>query len=210
MMELLLILILLTDVALCSTGRLRVLVRTAAWQGFFLGLLALCKGFTFHAATLAAATIAVKAVIFPYILNRAIRKSGTLTEPLPYVSYNLSIVLCALMLGLCVLAADRLPSGQWRMAASIGFFTMFTGFFLIITRRTAFSQVIGYLALEGGIYAFGLSLWQEMQVEVEMGLLLDVFAAIFIMGIVIYRISSEFEHADTARLDFLNDSEEYD
>ncbi|HOX23249.1 MAG TPA: hypothetical protein PLL10_07275, partial [Elusimicrobiales bacterium] len=99
---------------------------------------------------------------------------------------------------------------EWRLGASAAFFTIFTGLFIIISRKTAFSQVIGYLALEGGIYAFGLSLSQEMQVEVEMGLLLDIFAAIFIMGIVIYRISSEFEHADMARLDLLNDSEEYD
>ena len=209
-MELLLILLLLTDIALCSTGRLRVLIRVAAWQGFLLGLLTFGKPFSFHTALLALVTIAIKAIIFPYILSRAVKKSGTLSEPKPYVGYNLSIVICAAMLGLCVLAADRMPPGQWQLGAATAFFTMFTGLFIIISRKTAFAQVIGYLSLEGGIYAFGLSLAQEMQVEVEMGLLLDVFAAIFIMGIVIYRISSEFDHADVARLDSLNDSEEYD
>jgi len=64
-------------------------------------------------------------------------------------------------------------------------------------------QTLGYLAMENGIYAFGLAFAVEEPLLVEMGVLLDVFVAVFVMGIAIYHISREFDHIDTDRLSAL-------
>ncbi|MFA5162527.1 MAG: hypothetical protein WC421_09795 [Elusimicrobiales bacterium] len=208
-MDFLIVSLMLSSVALCATGRIRSLVRIAVFQGLILGLLAVSRQFTAQTAALALATVAVKAVIFPYILMRAVEKAGAVLEPRPYVGYNPSIAVCMAMLGISAWIARKF-SPQAPLAAAGAFFTMFAGLFVIISRRTAFSQVIGYLALEGGIYSFGLSLSGDTPAAVELGLLLDLFAAVFIMGIMVYRISDEFDHADMEKISFLKDSGDYD
>ena len=59
--------------------------------------------------------------------------------------------------------------------------------------------------MENGIYAFGMAFAVEEPLLVEMGILLDVFVAVFVMGITIYHISREFDHIDTDRLSALKD-----
>jgi hydrogenase-4 component E len=76
---------------------------------------------------------------------------------------------------------------------------------LIVSRRKAVTQTLGYLAMENGIYAFGLAFAVEEPLLVEMGVLLDVFVAVFVMGIAIHHISREFDHIDTDRLSALKD-----
>ena len=84
-------------------------------------------------------------------------------------------------------------------------FTILTGLLIIVSRRKALTQVVGYLAMENGVYAFGAALAVEEPLLVEMGVLLDVFVAVFVMGITIYQINREFDHIDTDRLSELKD-----
>ncbi len=103
----------------------------------------------------------------------------------------------------------RLPlpprAGRPPLLVPVALFTMLIGLFLIVSRRKAVMQVLGYLAMENGIYAFGMALAVEEPLLVEMGVLLDVFVAVFVMGIAIYHISREFDHIDTDRLSALKD-----
>ena len=62
------------------------------------------------------------------------------------------------------------------------------------------TQVVGYLVLENGIYVFGLSQTERVPFLVELGVLLDVFTAVFIMGIVVFHINREFDSLDPAHL----------
>ncbi len=79
------------------------------------------------------------------------------------------------------------------------------GFLVLIARRKAISQVIGYLLLENGIFIFGLLLAEAMPGMVEAGALLDLLVGIFVMGIVINHISREFSSLDTSRLTTLRE-----
>jgi hydrogenase-4 component E len=72
-------------------------------------------------------------------------------------------------------------------------------------RNKALTQVVGYLILENGIYVFGLSQAERVPFLVEVGVLLDVFAGVFIMGIVVFHINREFDSLDSARLTELRD-----
>ena len=79
------------------------------------------------------------------------------------------------------------------------------GLFVIVSRTKALTQALGYLAMENGIYAFGMALALKEPVTVEMGILLDVFVAVFVMGIIIYHINREFDEISTDRLSVLKD-----
>ena len=77
--------------------------------------------------------------------------------------------------------------------------------FRLTTRRKAILQVVGYLMLENGIYIMGLTLLEAIPFLVEVGVLLDLFVAIFVMGIIINKISREFSTLDTAKLSALKE-----
>ena len=84
-------------------------------------------------------------------------------------------------------------------------FSIFAGLFLIISRKRAVSQVLGFLVLENGIYTFGVGVAARTPLLVEAGVLLDVFVAVFVMGITIFHISREFDHIEIDRLSTLKD-----
>jgi hydrogenase-4 component E len=63
----------------------------------------------------------------------------------------------------------------------------------MVTRTRAVTQVLGYLVMENGIFLFALSLVDAMPLLIEMGILLDIFVAVFIMAIVVNHINEEFE-----------------
>ncbi|HEX9106259.1 MAG TPA: hypothetical protein VF832_03515, partial [Longimicrobiales bacterium] len=83
--------------------------------------------------------------------------------------------------------------------------TVWTGLLLVMTRRKAVAQVLGFLVVENGIFVFGLLLSDFMPLMVEAGVLLDLLAAVFVMGIVMFHINREFASLDTRRLTSLRD-----
>jgi hydrogenase-4 component E len=87
----------------------------------------------------------------------------------------------------------------------VALFTSLIGLFVIISRKKALTQVLGYLVLENGIYAFGVGLVHNAPLVVELGVLLDVFVAVFVMGIAIFHINRQFDHIDTDRMVLLKD-----
>jgi len=81
--------------------------------------------------------------------------------------------------------------------------TVWTGLLMLTTRRKAIMQVLGYLILENGIFLFGLLLLEAMPFLVEIGVLLDLFTGVFVMGIIIHHINREFSSSSTEhRADF--------
>ena len=83
--------------------------------------------------------------------------------------------------------------------------TVWTGFLLLTTRKKAITQVLGYLLLENGIFLFGLLLLEAMPFLVEVGVLLDLFTGVFVMGIIIHHISREFTSISTEYLSELKE-----
>src|SRR5262245_63609556 len=76
---------------------------------------------------------------------------------------------------------------------------------MLTTRKKAIMQVLGYLLLENGIFLFGLLLLEAMPFLVEIGVLLDLFTGVFVMGIIIHHISREFESISTEHLTSLSE-----
>ena len=94
---------------------------------------------------------------------------------------------------------ERLGNNTLAIAITL----LLTGFFLMFNRRKAITQVLGYIVVENGIYAIGVALVGGVPLLVELGVLLDIFVAVFIMSIAAYHISREFDHIDVSQLDKL-------
>jgi hydrogenase-4 component E len=208
--DLLIALIVLTNFAMVATSRINKAIQTAVVQGVLLGLLPLAMGLGrhFHILLMVAATLAVKGWLIPHLFRRALRTVRIPREAAPYVGFTGSLVLCALATGLAVLVASGLPlapGSGLAMFVPASLSTLLTGFILLVTRRKALTQVVGYLVLENGVYLFGLMLVEEMPLLVETGILLDLFVGIFVMGIVINHITAAFDSMDTGRMAELKD-----
>ncbi len=203
-----LILVLLTNFFILGTANLRSAIHGVALQGLLLGLLPLFveSEATLRLVLLVLATTAVKGAVIPSLLLKALRDVHIRHEIEPYLGFVPTLFLCALGTASALLFADLLPLAS---ADRIGLFvpaslaTLFAGFLGLTTRRKAISQVAGYLVIENGIYIFGLLLYQSMIVEV--GVLLDLLVAIFVMGIVLNHIQREFSSLDTERLSRLRE-----
>jgi hydrogenase-4 component E len=203
--DLIMICLVLSNLSLVGSSRLAVCIRTVAVQGILLGLLPLAL----HHWFIAGVSIAIKGAAFPWLLFRAMREANVRHEVEPYVGFSSSLLIGLAALGVSSWMASRLPQPYPAISSLIlpvALSTMLTGLFLIVSRRQALTQVIGYLALENGVFAFGLGLVREAHVVVEMGILLDVFVAVFVMGIAIFHISREFDQIDTTQLTALKDT----
>jgi hydrogenase-4 component E len=207
--DLILVLVVLTNLKLLGSSRLGASIRVVAAQGVMLGLLpvlAHVDELSLHFAAMAVGTIALKGVVFPWLLFRALREAEVTREVEPYVGYITSILV-----GLAALAASfwlggRLPVSTVEPTSLLvpsALFSILAGLFLIVARKRAVNQVLGFLVLENGIYTFGVGIVAETPFLVELGVLLDAFVAVFVMGIAVYHINREFDHIEVNRLDRL-------
>ncbi len=205
-----LVLIMLINLALLGSSRLSVCVRLSAAQGILLSVLPLeMPEHDFWSVFVVAAIILLlKGFVFPALLVRTLRTAQVRDEVVPIVSYAASLVVgvAVLCLGFWISSRLTLPHPATSpLVLPLALSTTLVGLFLIVSRKTALMQVIGYLVLENGIYIFGLSLVQDEPFLVEMGILLDIFVAVFVMGIAIFHINREFDHIDVGQLTSLKD-----
>lgn len=210
MIETIMILLVLSDMALLGIGRLRTCISIVSFQGMLLGLIALLMQLpviTPRLIMIAAASFIIKGFVFPFLLRRAIREAGTQHEIEPFVGYIMSIVAGLIMVGISFWLGEKIPlftaNGGSSLIVPAALTTLFTGLFLIIARKNALNQCLGYIIMENGIYTFGIASVAEIPLLVELGILLDVFVAVLVMGIAIYHINREFDHLDSDRLNIL-------
>ena len=211
LVEPLLLAIILTDFAVLGTSRLTACVRMVALQGTMLGLLSVAveSPISPHSVGLGAGTIIVKAIVLPWFLRWAMREADVRREVEPAIGYLASLLLGAIAVGVSFAVANRLPAaiGEGHgLLVPVAFATLLIGLLVLITRAKAITQVVGYLMLENGVYLFGLTLTRRIAFLVEVGVLLDVFVAVFIMGIVVFHINREFDSMSSANLVELKES----
>lgn len=206
----LLVVVLLFNLFLLGTSRLQAVVNASAGQGVILGILTLCvhEGFSTWMVLITIGTILVKGVLIPGMLLRAIRDAAIRREIEPFIGFLPCLLLGALGTGASLIFARTLPLAKEHVGSLLvpaAMATVWTGFLVLTTRRKAINQVVGYLVLENGIYIMGLTLLHAMPFMVEMGVLLDLFVGIFVMGIILNHIRREFSSLDTAHLSALKE-----
>jgi hydrogenase-4 component E len=213
-----LVAVMLINFFLLATGSLRAIIYAVAVQGAILGIVyalahqGLHEGGTtvvsLRLLALATAMIAIKGLVMPRMLTFAMREAHVSWQIDPYLGLTASLLLGAVGTGLVVALSSRLPlrpEHQSHLLVPASLATVLAGFLILTTRREALTQVAGYLVLENGIFIFGLLLVQAMPLIVEVGVLLDLFVGVFVMGIIIYHVNRQFSAATNDQLSALKD-----
>jgi len=161
-----------------------------------------------HIVAMTAGTIAIKALLIPWLLLRTLRATRIRREVEPYVSMHATVLLAALLvgfsfwLGRALELPHRAPSD---LLVPTGLSLVALGLLLLVNRKKAISQVVGFLVLENGVYVFGQCLASEVPFAVELGILLDMLVGVFVMGIAIQHISRAFDDVDVDALSSLKE-----
>lgn len=200
-----LVIVLMLNLFALGTSRIVSVIRTVSIQGVLLGLLPLLSHghLSLTAFLTILPTIALKGVVIPGMMTHALRDVKIKREVEPLIGLQPTVILGALGTVFALLFADQLPLATQHAGALIvptAIATVLTGFILLITRFKALTQVMGYLVLENGIFIFGTLLVESMPLVVEMGVLLDLFVAIFVICIIVNQINRAFSSLDTRRL----------
>jgi hydrogenase-4 component E len=191
----------------CALGvsRIRAVIRAVSAQGVALAccLLLIHPHLDAHVVALVLVGVAIKGFLLPRLLLRAMREADIQHEVKPMVGYAGSLFLGALGTGLAMLFTTRLPLAEGHaetLVVPASLATVWAGFLMLTTRKKAIMQVLGYLILENGIFLFGLLLLEVLPFLVEVGVLLDLFTGVFVMGIAIFHINREFSSISTEHL----------
>jgi hydrogenase-4 component E len=195
---------------MCGLTRIHSLVWVLAVQTGVLAVVAAMVGVE-HAApayfVLAAAVMAIKALAIPWFLDHTAARVGVRRDLGAVLPPTLALLAAIGALGAGYFLAPRVAPLHATSPGSAGMALclLLVGMLLMLTRRLALSQVIGFLVLENGIFLYALTQTHGIPLMVELGIVLDVLVGVMIAGVVIFRLNRSFEHIDVTQLRGLTD-----
>jgi len=155
-----------------------------------------------------AALFVVKGIIIPRVLNRAVANIGLVRVATPYLGTAPALIICGILTIISfyvmtpIAASNPLPAAD---AIPLAFAGVLIGFFIMVNRRRAVTQILGFLMLENGIFLLALLATYGVPFIVEMGVFLDVLVAVLIMEVFVYRIKDNFDSIDVGELEKLKE-----
>jgi hydrogenase-4 component E len=209
-----LVIILLSVLLSLGSNRLKALVEIMALQGIMVSFIPILLEYGSEARhgglIFFQIMILIKGVLIPGLLFMAVKRMGIKREIEPIIGYHASLLAGLIMIMVSVSLTHRLqltlPEGRGLLLIT-AITTLAAGLFLMMSRRKAITQVIGYLMLENGIYLIGAALTKQSHTlyVVEFGVLLDLLVGVMIMGIILHNINHAFDDVDTTLLGSLRD-----
>ena len=205
--------LLLTAVLVLWRRELAVIIRMFALQGVVLAVLVAvlaARERSGESWAVAAGVLVLRAGVLPYLLRRALASAGeTRRETRPLVNVSASL-LAAAVLTLLAYAVSRplveLAPSAVTAAIPVGMTVVLIGFFVLVTRRRALSQLVGFLLMDNGITAVGfLTEASPVGLIVELGVSLDVLLAVLVLQILTTRMRETFGDTDLDELRELHD-----
>jgi hydrogenase-4 component E len=204
-------LLLLIAFAMLSQRRILTLIKLLAWQGAALAvstaIVALETGQT-HLYFSAALTVILKVVMIPWVLHRLIDRLHVRWD----IETMLNIPTTMLAgIGLAIFAfalagpISQMASTLTRSTLGIALACVLLSFLMMIVRRKAVPQVIGFLAMENGLFLAATSATYGMPLVVELGVALDVLVGTFIFGIFFFHIREQFDSLDIRHMEKLKE-----
>ena len=206
-------LILLTSFALLVQRRMFAILHIFAWQGFFLGLSTAIIGYAtgvHHLYVSSLLTLGMKVVLLPYILYKLIHKLKIHREIESMINTPATMMIgIALVIFSYHLTAPirQLSNLMTRSTLALALATVMLGLLMMVTRRHAVSQIMGFLAMENGLFFAATSATYGMPMVVELGVALDMLIAAFIFGIFFFHINTTFESLDVDQMAKLKETD---
>lgn len=203
----------LTMLYLAATSRLVAHIRLLVVQGILLFLICACNFEHQHAlniAFLTVETLIVKSIVIPWFLFKVVKKTHANRDIGANIPHFYCLVTASIILIVGFLVSNYFTgSSTMKMISPIYFgvsiATIIISLWLITIKHKIISNVIEFITMENGIFLLSLSVAKEMPVLVNMGVLLDVFIAIYILGLFVNEINREFKDLEVSNLSDLKD-----
>ena len=203
--------ILLLAFAMLAQRRVMPLINLFGLQGLVLAGSTLVVAVTTHQAHLywsAGLTLLLKAMLLPWILHRLVRKLYVKwdVESLVNVPATMLIGIVLDIVAFNVAQPISLLSHTIsRGTLGIALATVMLAFLMMITRTKAIPQVVGFLAMENGLFLAATSATYGMPMVVELGIALDVLVGVIILGVFFFQIRDQFDSLDISHMEHLKD-----
>ena len=204
-------LLLLIAFAMLSQRRILSLINLFALQGLVLSASTAVVAYSsnqHHLYYSAALTLALKVIILPWILHRLIRKLNVKwdIEMLFNIPTTMLVGIVLVVFAFNLAAPISEMSGTiTKGTLGIAMACVLLAFMMMITRSKAVPQVIGFLALENGLFFAATSATYGMPMVVELGIALDVLVGMIILGIFFFQIRETFDSLDLKHMEKLKE-----
>lgn len=192
-------LVLLMAFGMLAQKRVYSLISLFAWQGLFLSINTAIVGYVSdkqHLYISSVLTLSLKVILLPYILHVLVHKLKIRKEVESIVNIPMTMLIgIAIVIFSYHLTAPvgELSSLMTRSTLAVALATVLLGLLMMITRTHAVTQIIGFLAMENGLFFAATSATYGMPLVVELGVALDVLIAAFIFGIFFFQINTAFD-----------------
>ena len=211
MITLMAALVLVLQIAMVGQRWLITNIRLFGLQSFLLAAIAGTIAFFNHSNHIyiaAALTLVLKTLVLPVLLERIVAKVGIQQEIEPLINVPLSVLISGGLTLVGYIVAESFyhpeetsaPSALGHNTLAIAIALFLIGFFMMLNRRKALTQVLGLLSMENGLFLAAISLTYGMPLVVEIGIFFDVLVAAMVLGILVYRIGETFDSTDVSKL----------
>ena len=209
MTNVLLIIFTITLLYLGIAHRLLTYIKILALQGVLLFGIAFIELIEINAANLTFVlleTIVIKAIAIPVFLNYVMKRNRITRDAEPFLPNFVSLIIITLIIIATFILSNAIDDSRIsKIYFVVALSTLFTGLYIIVTRHKIITHVMGYLIIENGVFILSLALGNEMPVLVNLGILLDVFASVFLLGIFVNRVGDVLKDVDVDQLKSLKD-----
>jgi len=197
MTNMLIIVFAISLIYLSVTERFRIYAGLVGLQGLLLFGLSFLQLDRITLATVlfvAIETLLFKVIVVPFLLFRIINRTGVARVHEKALPSFYSLLFVSLGLLLSVIVAFSMNTTPYNlMFFIVSFFAVYTGLFLIISHRKIFSHLVGFLVIENAVLLLSLAIGSEIPMLLNMGILLDIFVSVLILGIFVMRLRQHID-----------------
>ena len=203
----------LTMLYLAATSRIIAHIRLLIVQGVLLFLICCCgmKHMNWlNFAFLTVETLIVKSIVIPWFLYRVLKKTHSNRDVAANIPHFYCLVIASIILMAGFLVSNYYVSSVKLISPmffGVSVSTIIISLWLITIKHKMISNVIEFITMENGIFLLSLSVAKEMPMLVNIGVLLDVFIAVYILGLFVNVINKEFKDLEVSHLSDLKDYE---
>jgi len=209
MLHVLLIVFLISLFYMSIANRMTTYVNVLALQGIMLFMIAFIELKhinTVNLVLILLETIIFKSVAVPVFLRYVLKRNHITREAEPYLPNFVSLIITTVIVVTTILLSNTMEESYLdKMYFVVALSTLFTGLYFIATRRKIITHVMGYLIIENGVFVLSLAVGNEMPMLVNLGIMLDIFASVLILGIFLNKIGDVFKDIDVNQLTNLKD-----
>jgi len=209
MTDILLIAFTITLLFMSIANRIYTYLNILIFQGFILfgvTYLTLTEINTTNLILILLETIVFKALAVPFFIKYIIKRNNITREAEPYLPNFISLIIVTLVIVITIILSSAVEDKNLdKTFFVVALSNLFTGLYLIVSRKKIITHVIGYLVIENGVFVLALAVGNEMPMLVNLGIMLDIFASVLILGIFFNKLGDVIKNPDVNLLRNLKD-----